>query len=481
MTFLTQIALDQITAEIQIRKVTEAGILRLGRSLEDRGYLERYPLAVTPTGEGYKLLDGNHRLAAARRLGLERLPAQVYEDLTPNDEYRIAYESNAGHDAIVPQDWTDDAEFIWNLVGQGKTQQEIAGIMRWSRPLVAQYAALRGLTPEAWHVVVVTTKNQIVTGGEDGSVTAHVTTVTTFTEGLLRNITGLTAEQQVKLVNDLAAGRMDKAKFKAAAERDKARNALLAEAAGRLKGLPAEYLARAQTEINKGIYDRDPLPAAGFEKLIQQLLDEHAQRANYRLLVASVADLAQQIAAGSVDVIITDPPYERPALPLYAELAQFGAHALKPGGSLIVMCGQSYLPEVLALMQPHIRYHWMVAYLTPGGQAVQLWQRQINTFWKPVLWFVQGNYAGKWAGDVAKSAVNDNDKRFHRWGQSESGMADLLERFSNAGETVCDPFLGGGTTGVVAVALGRKFIGADTDPALIEVTRQRLEEHPDGR
>ncbi len=115
MTYLSHINIDEITAAIQVRKTTGPGVERMMRSLQERGYLDRYPVAVTPTANGYKLLDGNHRVEAARRLEVARVPAQVYEDLAPNDEYRIAYESNAGHDAVVPQDWTDNAEFIWSL------------------------------------------------------------------------------------------------------------------------------------------------------------------------------------------------------------------------------------------------------------------------------------------------------------------------------------------------------------------------------
>lgn len=194
----------------------------------------------------------------------------------------------------------------------------------------------------------------------------------------------------------------------------------------------------------------------------------------YQLLARDIADLERDLAAGSVDVILTDPPYPKDYLVVYAHLAQVAAHCLKPGGSCFVMIGQSYLPNILALMTPHLTYHWTLTYLTPGGQATQLWQRKVNTFWKPVLWFVNGGYDGPWMGDVAQSRVNDNDKRFHCWGQSESGMVDLVQRCSRPGDTILDPFCGGGTTGVVALTLGRLFIGADHDDQALETTRNRL-------
>ncbi len=103
-----------------------------------------------------------------------------------------------------------------------------------------------------------------------------------------------------------------------------------------------------------------------------------------------------------------------------------------------------------------------------------MWARKVNSFWKPVLWFTKGDYEGKWLGDVAKSEPNDNDKRFHHWGQSESGMLDLVRRCTEPADTVLDPFCGGGATGVAAVALNRLFIGSDIDADHLATTRQRL-------
>ncbi len=482
MSTLTSIDIGLITAAIQIRKTSEPGVQRMMRSLQERGYLDRYPIAVAPAADGFKLLDGNHRVEAARRLELSRIPAQVYEDLTPNDEYRIAYESNAGHDAVVPQDWTDNAEFIWSLAGLGKTQAEIAEIMRWGRGQVSQYQLLRGITADAWQIVVATTKQPAVASGEDAVVASDATAVARpFTERLLRDITCLTAEQQLSLAKNLAAGKMNKAQFKAAAEKMKARNGWRTEAARRLKDLPDEYLQRAYERIDKGAFDRETVASEAFEKLIQHLLKDYANMIKLTFHTASAAQLLDILEPNSIDVILTDPPYEREFLPVYEDLAKLAAHALKPGGSLVVMVGQSYLPDVVELMAPHMRYHWTLCYLTPGGQAVQLWQRNVNTFWKPVLWYVKGEYNGKWLGDVARSNVNDNDKRFHHWGQSESGMADLFDRVANQGDVILDPFLGGGTTGVVAVSLGHEFIGADIDPTIVETARQRIQEARNGR
>lgn len=168
------------------------------------------------------------------------------------------------------------------------------------------------------------------------------------------------------------------------------------------------------------------------------------------------------------DAIITDPPYPREYISLYEEMAQLASNI----PLVAVMCGQSYLPEILPAMCKHLKYRWTLAYLTPGGQAVQQWSAKVNTFWKPIFLFGDGD----WIGDVVKSAVNDNDKEHHHWGQSESGMSDLVSRLVTPGSLVCDPFIGGGTTALAVLAQGCRFVGCDTDKESVEKAYNRVAE-----
>jgi 16S rRNA G966 N2-methylase RsmD len=194
----------------------------------------------------------------------------------------------------------------------------------------------------------------------------------------------------------------------------------------------------------------------------------------HRIILGDMNASLAEFAPESIDAIVTDPPYPREFLPLYGQLAEHAKRVLRPGGSCVVMIGQSYLPEILAMMTQHLRYHWTLAYLTPGGQAVQLWQRKVNTFWKPLLWLVNGDYAGSWIGDVSKSKTNDNDKRFHDWGQSESGMVDIIERVTKPGELILDPFCGAGTTGIACIRRGRRFVGIELDESQYRTACERL-------
>lgn len=272
-------------------------------------------------------------------------------------------------------------------------------------------------------------------------------------------------------------------------QREKPNESKASDAAARLTGTNRQYVSDAKKIaekspelIEKVRTGKATIPQAKKELAKQQRVErKETKRAEakkttdrYRVEIADIRSVA--VEPNSFDWIITDPPYPAEYISLFDDLGRLAAHSLKPGGSLICMVGQSYLPEYMQHLGKHLKYHWMNAYMTPGGQAVQLWQRKVNTFWKPLLWYVKGEYAGDWIGDVCTSKTNDNDKRFHHWGQSESGLADIIERFTDPNDLICDPFCGGGSTGAVAVAMDRRFVGFDIESTNVEKTAERCQE-----
>jgi site-specific DNA-methyltransferase (adenine-specific) len=62
------------------------------------------------------------------------------------------------------------------------------------------------------------------------------------------------------------------------------------------------------------------------------------------------------------------------------------------------------------------------------------------------------------------------------WHDVEDGRPVLWYNLAPAdpGQVVCDPFVGGGTTGVVALAHGCSFIGAEIDQVAYETALARL-------
>jgi len=189
----------------------------------------------------------------------------------------------------------------------------------------------------------------------------------------------------------------------------------------------------------------------------------------YESSVCDVADVPEM----TVDVIITDPPYPKQYLDTFAALSETAARVLKPGGLCVVMSGQSYLPEVMDNLGSHLDYYWTGAYLLPG-QPTPLRQRNVNTSWKPLLIYSNGPAEPRIFGDVMRS--DRNEKEWHDWGQSISGMLDIVDRLTELGDVILDPFVGGGSTAVAALELDRRVVVSDVDPEQVRLSDSRVGE-----
>ena len=51
----------------------------------------------------------------------------------------------------------------------------------------------------------------------------------------------------------------------------------------------------------------------------------------------------------------------------------------------------------------------------------------------------------------------------------------IIKMATNEGDTVFDPFMGVGSTGVAAISLGRKFIGCELEKEYYDAAVKRLE------
>jgi DNA modification methylase len=56
----------------------------------------------------------------------------------------------------------------------------------------------------------------------------------------------------------------------------------------------------------------------------------------------------------------------------------------------------------------------------------------------------------------------------------EQLLERLVEVCTDPGDCVLDPYVGSGTTAAVCIRLGRSVIGVDSNPAAIEIAKERL-------
>ncbi len=80
-----------------------------------------------------------------------------------------------------------------------------------------------------------------------------------------------------------------------------------------------------------------------------------------------------------------------------------------------------------------------------------------------------GGCHGNWIGPV----ITNGD---HPTGKPLEMVSSWVQRFTVRGETILDPFMGSGTTGVAAVQMGRSFIGIERESKYFDIACKRIEQ-----
>jgi site-specific DNA-methyltransferase (adenine-specific) len=244
---------------------------------------------------------------------------------------------------------------------------------------------------------------------------------------------------------------------------------------------------------------------------------------------ADVLELLGKLADGSVDLVIADPPYaiakaawdEFESLEVYVAwcdrwMAEI-ARVLAPHGSAYVCGFSEILADVKAksarrfascrwliwyyrnkanLGRDWGRSHESILHLRQAGARVDVDAIRIpynghTTRYPARVQAVSSQYGGaaarreRWEPnplgakprDVIELPVICNgmaEKTPHATQKPEALIEKLILASSAPGQLVVDPFVGSGTTAVVAARLGRSWIAGDGDPRFIGLARERL-------
>jgi len=201
---------------------------------------------------------------------------------------------------------------------------------------------------------------------------------------------------------------------------------------------------------------------------------------------------ADNLEDHSIDLILTDPPYPKEYLYLWEQLGEVAKRVLKVGGKntdekggyLIAYSGQQYLDVVMNLLSKNLSYTWTIG-LKHSGPTQLINARNLVCGWKPILVYrngIPGNIHS-WTGSALVDFIDDDyrEKEFHDWGQGKSAVGYLMRTFSKPNDLVLDPFVGGGTTLVVAAQLRRRCIGIEIDKKQINKIKTNLMENDQTR
>jgi site-specific DNA-methyltransferase (adenine-specific) len=205
---------------------------------------------------------------------------------------------------------------------------------------------------------------------------------------------------------------------------------------------------------------------------------------------------------GKVDAVVTDPPYETEAHrkerkitgmnrgviaeaftfseinPIREYVAKLMVDACN-GWCLAFCMAEGIAPWRDAFEDAGAKYKRAMVWIKPdampqfNGQCPAAGFECITAVWCGVG-FSKWNGGGRVG--TFEFCKNSGGKHEHETQKPVPLMQELCMLFSDQGETILDPFMGSGTTGVACVKTGRRFIGIEKEPAYFDIACRRIEE-----
>jgi len=213
------------------------------------------------------------------------------------------------------------------------------------------------------------------------------------------------------------------------------------------------------------------------------------------IVVGDCLDIMAQMPDGCVDSVLTDPPYalnkgfageeftENELHLLLGQVASMLKRICKPNANILLDASIQRLPLFLRAITPELNFMWQLIWFQPNrmGSRSKAGFGAYSSF----LWFSNG--VGKRtmvAKDVFKYSTiggRQPDRDWHPTFKPLEVYGRWIQLLSREGDLIFDPFIGSGTTAVVADRLGRKFFGCDISEEYVEMALERLEKDRAGR
>jgi SAM-dependent methyltransferase len=189
--------------------------------------------------------------------------------------------------------------------------------------------------------------------------------------------------------------------------------------------------------------------------------------------------LLSQIPGESVDLLLTDPPYEKNSRALWEGIGAQAARILKPTGHLIALSGNRHANVFIEALDKNLRFQWIGAMIFSGSTGSHPGRRMISCQ-RPLLFYTRNSQASLSPSQGIPSdllvTVEESraDRKWHSMGQISTPFASLIEKFCPKQGFVVDPCCGGGTVLVAARETGRRALGIEQDVAAYQLIKKRL-------
>ena len=182
----------------------------------------------------------------------------------------------------------------------------------------------------------------------------------------------------------------------------------------------------------------------------------------FSLHLGDCLEILPTLADNGVDAVITDPPY-----PDYHE----GIYRQTPIDFLnrFIDCKQLvFWTSKVDFPLTYSAVHIWDKKTGCGSEYERIFERNGHRNFKVFRhYLINSTVAAKFTGDTFTG---------HKSQKPIKLMVELLEKFTKKGDTILDPFMGSGTTGVACVQTGRNFIGIEIEPKYYEIAENRIAE-----
>lgn len=222
------------------------------------------------------------------------------------------------------------------------------------------------------------------------------------------------------------------------------------------------------------------------------------------LLKGDCLELLKTLENESVDALITDPPYNIARDNNFKSMGRAGidfgewdkdfdltswisvaVDKVKKGGNVIIFTDwKSITPIIEELEKNKCDIKDMIR-IEKSNPMPRNRDRRFITDYEIAIWAVKKG--AKWTFNrqletyerpLIKTKVTPKSEKIekgHPTQKNTETMEWLIERLTNEGDIVLDPFMGSGTTGVACQNLNRDFIGCELSDEYFEMAQKRLQ------
>jgi 16S rRNA G966 N2-methylase RsmD len=449
-----------MTDSHQSEKIKISSIIIIDRTRKDLGNIASLAESISSVGlmqpvvinENNELIDGQRRIKACIRIGIKEIP--IFR-VNLKEIILGEFHCNSNRKDFTPTERVAISQAVEKILERQSRQV--------GRPR-SDGSTISKVSTSTVHSAVTINDERILNSQSTGKNAVNLTTFSSSPSSSNYKLTGRIKDNVAKYLGVSRNTLEKEKKLVEAAERTPEQF----EELRKKVDLGKISTHKAYNELQKQVKrDQILLSAKNFGS------DLHLQK-GITLLHGDFREQIVQIPDRSVDLVFTDPPYSRDCLPVYHDLAIASGRILKNGASLVTYVNHCLVPEITKIMEDlRLNRQWIIA-VKLSGPFAHFHPKKVSIKWKPLLWFVKGDKTNSldYISDFIES--RSAEKATFEWEQNTIEAEHVISRLTVEGQTVCDPMMGEGTSGVAATKLDRRFIGIEINSERFDVAKARI-------